>query len=116
MAKRCPPGVLCIENSTILVLFLLVAILAVIIYYNRAQNIKQESQDNERVIVIDNNMDTGFYNKPSSILSSLSTLMAENNIGWFYFGDFLRRLGIGELFEQLRTTLPEDVEDWCDSI
>ena len=71
MPKRCPPGVICIENSTIFILFLLVSILAVIIYYNRNHTKINSAQNNERVIVIDKTSnDTGYFNKPSSMLSS----------------------------------------------
>lgn len=74
MAKRCPPGVLCIENSTIFIIFLLIAILAIIIYYNRNHTKTDSTQNNDRVIVIDKNTnDTGYFNKPSSMLSSLQS-------------------------------------------
>lgn len=71
MAKKCPPGVLCIENSTIVMIFLLILILGTIIYFNvykiNYSNIHNKKQNS--IVVVERN-NNGFFNKPSSILSS----------------------------------------------
>lgn len=74
MAKKCPPGVLCIENSTIISLLLIVIVLGVIVYFNRGQmntnNANNGNSNNkDKIIVIDNNSNTGYFNKPSTMMS-----------------------------------------------
>jgi len=69
MPRKCPQGVLCIENSTIVILFLLVVILAAIIYFNRNIQLNQT----EKIVVIDNERHQ--LNKPSNILN-----LSEDNI------------------------------------
>jgi hypothetical protein len=68
MVKKCPPGILCIENNTILTIFLLLTILGVIVYFNIYKSNNQES----KVVVVERNQHTQnnpYFNKPSTILS-----------------------------------------------
>jgi hypothetical protein len=73
MVKKCPPGVLCIENSTIITILLLVTILGVILYFNiyKTKNIINNQKDN--VIIVERNKND-FITKPSSIISSHNDL------------------------------------------
>jgi hypothetical protein len=73
MVKKCPPGVLCIENSTIITILLLVTILGVILYFNiyKTKNIINNQKDN--VIIVERN-ENDFITKPSSIISSHNDL------------------------------------------
>lgn len=72
MSKKCPPGILCIENSTIITIFLLIIILGTILYYN-VSNKSLNNKSKENVIIIERN-DNHLFNKPSSILSTQNDL------------------------------------------
>ena len=70
MSKKCPPGVICIEDSTIIYILFIIIIVAIIIYYNKSSSNRNTESNREKIIVIDNNRDSTHFNKPSSILSS----------------------------------------------
>lgn len=71
MSKKCPPGVICIEDSTIIYILLLIIIVSIIIYYNKNTTTKSTNKDStDKIIVIDNNRDNGYFNRPSSMFSS----------------------------------------------
>lgn len=52
MAKKCPPGVICVENITLFLLFIILLVLGVFIYMNTKQNITVNDTDN---ITVDTN-------------------------------------------------------------
>ena len=49
--KKCPPGVICIENITLFIVIVILLVVFVFIYMNRNQNITVNETDN---IVVDN--------------------------------------------------------------
>lgn len=67
MSKKCPPGVICLENSTILTLVLFVSIIGLIIYFSNIN-----TQEKQVVIVERNN--NSLFNKPSSVLSNTNDI------------------------------------------
>jgi hypothetical protein len=46
MVKKCPPGVICVENITLLLLFFILLVLGYFIYMNSKQNITINTTDN----------------------------------------------------------------------
>ena len=44
--KKCPPGVICVENVTLFLLFIILLVLGVFIYINSKQNVIVNSTDN----------------------------------------------------------------------
>ena len=54
MPKKCPPGVICIENVTILAIFIILAVL--LLFINSRFN--NGSKNNERIIIKEKNTDT----------------------------------------------------------
>ena len=57
MSRKCPPGVICIENMTIFILFLLLAIIVFLLY--------SQKNTKEKVIIKQQTNDAGFFPKPS---------------------------------------------------
>lgn len=77
MSRRCPPGVLCIENVTLFMLFLiLLSILFYIFFVNKSVIIKEK--EIEKDITIDNthlqrhsNTENGLFPRPSYSFSNI---------------------------------------------
>lgn len=67
MPKKCPPGVICIENITIIFLISL-AFLAIFVYY--------KINDKSSIIVL--NKHSQLYNKPNSLISTVPTNVLMN--------------------------------------
>lgn len=73
--KKCPPGVICVENVTLFLIFIIFLVLIVFIYMNSKQNITINDRDN---ITIENKKEssggwiTGFL--PSWPYTNLPTL------------------------------------------
>ena len=53
--KKCPPGVICVENVTLFLLFIILLVLGVFIYINSNKNITVNDTEN---ITIENNRET----------------------------------------------------------
>jgi hypothetical protein len=67
MAKRCPPGVICIENITITLVILIVG--SILLFLNLKNN---SNSVNERIIIKENNnSNTGLFSKPNYSFSNL---------------------------------------------
>jgi len=68
MAKKCPPGVICVENVTIL--FILIVIAAIFLLFNKRNN---NHSERENIIIKDNSSSLfGLFPKPSFSFSNLS--------------------------------------------
>lgn len=61
--KKCPPGVICIENITMIILFIIIGIFVYLIYLN--MNINNNRNDNKEIII---NSKTNTY--PNTYLPS----------------------------------------------
>jgi hypothetical protein len=60
--KKCPPGVICVENITLLLLFIIIFILVFFIYSNTKQNITINDRDNITIHEkIDNPSNSGWF-------------------------------------------------------
>ena len=59
--KKCPPGVICVENITLLLLFIIIGILFFFIYTNMT-NSNREGKEEKKIIIEQNNQ----YPKTSS--------------------------------------------------
>lgn len=72
MPKRCPPGVICIENVTISIIVLLLFVS--IFYYtsNLANNSNQSRTETKREIVIDEINRPGLFSRPNYSYSNIS--------------------------------------------
>tara|TARA_B100000902_G_scaffold51230_1_gene57962 strand:+ start:3736 stop:4335 length:600 start_codon:yes stop_codon:yes gene_type:complete len=69
MPKRCPPGVICIENITIIFLISL-AFLATMIYY--------KINDKNNIVVLNSHQKNGLYPKTSSLFSNVRSNILMN--------------------------------------
>ena len=69
MAKRCPPGVICFENVTIIILVIFILI-AFYYYSNRVSNISQTEQRRE-IIVNEPNNSLGLFSRPNYSFSNI---------------------------------------------
>jgi hypothetical protein len=71
--KKCPPGVICIENVTMILLFIIIGIIVYLIFFNNKSNtkeqiiIKQENQSPNRNI-IDRYPNYPYNNLPEDVL------------------------------------------------
>ena len=70
--KKCPPGVICVENITLTLLFIIIAILGFFIYSNSKQNITVNERHN---ITVENNKEPS-----NSWFSSLIPSWPYNNL------------------------------------
>jgi hypothetical protein len=72
MAKRCPPGVICFENVTIIILVIFILI-AFYYYSNRVSNISNISQAEQRreIIVNEPNNSFGLFTRPNYSFSNI---------------------------------------------
>ena len=68
MARKCPPGVLCIENMT---LFILVIVLGIFGWFIVKQMPKPSTNVNERVIIKENRSGSGLFPRPSYSFSNV---------------------------------------------
>jgi len=57
MSRRCPPGVICFENITILIIILVLGLLAIFLYFKNSININSNS--NRDVIIREKQMYSG---------------------------------------------------------
>lgn len=69
MAKRCPPGVICFENITIIILVIFILI-AFYYYSYRVSNISQTEQRRE-IIVNEPNNSLGLFSRPNYSFSNI---------------------------------------------
>ena len=69
MPKRCPPGVICIENITIIFLISL-AFLATMIYY--------KINDKNNIVVLNSHQKNGLYPKTNSLFSNVRSNILMN--------------------------------------
>lgn len=76
MAKRCPPGVICFENMSIVVIILAMAIIVMFFYFNNIfkSNTGNNINSQERIIIKDNstNNSCGLFSTPGNSYSNLS--------------------------------------------
>jgi hypothetical protein len=49
--KKCPPGVICIENITMVILFIIIGIVIYLVYLNMNININNYHKDNKEIII-----------------------------------------------------------------
>jgi len=72
MAKRCPPGVICFENVTIIILVIFILI-AFYYYSNRVSNISNvsEREQTREIIVNDPNSSLGLFSRPNYSFSNI---------------------------------------------
>jgi len=56
MARKCPPGVICVENVTLSLLFIILLVLVFFIYMNSNKNVTVNDTDN---ITVNNKRETG---------------------------------------------------------
>ena len=73
MAKRCPPGVLCIENFTFLFFTLLIISILIFMYIKYADNLKNNNSVNKNLI------NTNLVNKNSLDLNSNNDILQKSN-------------------------------------
>lgn len=72
MAKRCPPGVICFENVTIIILVIFILI-AFYYYSTRVSNISNVSEREQRreIIVNEHNNSLGLFSRPNYSFSNI---------------------------------------------
>ena len=72
MAKRCPPGVICFENVTIIIVVIFILI-AFYYYSNRVSNISNVSQTEQRreIIINEPNNSFGLFTRPNYSFSNI---------------------------------------------
>ena len=61
--KKCPPGVICVENITLFLLFIIIFILGLFIYSNTKQNITINDHDTVKINDKRENNSNGWFNK-----------------------------------------------------
>lgn len=99
MPKKCPPGVFCIENMTLTVVFILIGIIIVYLSLHfknlTRKSHHQNQQQRENVIIIKDNDNTPFYMKPSSMMrNSFSDTFLNPYAPPLKGNPFLQSLGI----------------------
>ena len=77
MAKKCPPGVFCIENMTIVFMLIFVVVLGVIVINTINAKSNNQSQPPGNVLVVERSND-GYFSKPASIFSTLKSNLFMN--------------------------------------
>jgi hypothetical protein len=73
MVRKCPPGVFCITNMSLLMIAIIVGVLLyAVVYRNDNANHTNTSSvtEEQKVIVIDNQSSSPFYTNPNVMLSS----------------------------------------------
>jgi hypothetical protein len=61
--KKCPPGVICVENVTLLLLFIILLVLACFIYMNSSNSKSVTINDTNHITVENKREDRGFLNR-----------------------------------------------------
>jgi hypothetical protein len=61
MNKRCPPGVLCIENMTVIFLICIIGLVGLYMYY--AKSSRQQQAPMQPIIIQEKVVDRGFFPK-----------------------------------------------------
>ena len=59
--RRCPPGVFCIENVTIVFICVIILIMGIIIYYKSNKSRGSAAYNNDRSITINNSMPSSMF-------------------------------------------------------
>ena len=81
MAKRCPPGVICIENITILLIIVILCLVSYFVYNsyisNKSNNISSSTNLNTsnqhitREIILNDTVSSGLFPRPNSSYSNI---------------------------------------------
>jgi len=71
MPRRCPPGVICIENITITLVFIIIVSGLLFLNLKGSQQKKSTPTIKERIIIRDNNSTGGFFTRPNSGFSNI---------------------------------------------
>ena len=61
MSKRCPPGVLCIENMTVIFLICILGLVGLYMYHTKSRQRQQSST--QPIIIQEKVVDRGFFPK-----------------------------------------------------
>jgi len=72
MGKRCPPGVICIENITIIIVLIIVGCVILFLNLNNRQLITSQSQNSEKIIIKeDSGRGFGLFSRPGYSFSNI---------------------------------------------
>lgn len=75
--KKCPPGIICVENVTLLLLFIILLVVCIFIYSSMKQNITINEKDYIRIDGINGN---GINGNDNGIFSGLLPSWPYNNL------------------------------------
>lgn len=71
MVRKCPPGVFCITNLSLLMIAIIVGVLFYAVRYHIVSNTESRSTNvNERIVVVENQNSSPFYTNPNYLFSS----------------------------------------------
>ena len=76
MAKKCPPGVICIENVTLFFMFCIVLLIAYISLYYFRQYQKKSTSDSDNILIVERNQQPqsssfgSFFTNPNYLFST----------------------------------------------
>lgn len=73
MTKRCPPGVICIENITITIVVIIIGCVLLFLNLKGTQQKQNDSStlNTERIIIKDTGLDGRFFTRPNSSFSNI---------------------------------------------
>jgi hypothetical protein len=72
MPRKCPPGVFCIENMTIVFLFLLLFIIGMFTLHVLGNQVNPSTSNKDQIMIMErSSISSPYFTKPTSIMSSL---------------------------------------------